>query len=454
MRFLRAAAACLAALLVSCDGRTPLGQPAPAGEDGAAVPSGDGAPAGDGGDGSRADAGGDVTETVEVSADAAEHEVGVRPPVLRKTWPEVPRPSFPLPAAGQVIRIPGGTLLRGSAVDDNQRDQFAENDLIETKLESFEMDALPHPNAPGAPFTTGLSRSEAEARCAAQGKRLCTEIEWEWACKGPDHRRYPSGNLHDPVDYPAADLALPVSPLGVFAMGRVLEWTAGAWGTDPDQVERVALRGFAADELTAGRRLGPENGRRCAKRWHRTAEAADETVGFRCCRGTPNTEACFLERPRPAHSVYTNIKPDKFSRVIRQVPELSMIHDNPHMFSDGDIRAVLARRSTDRQALARQGIHFTWKPVRWIPRQGTELWVAVGRSRRHSFIIALHEAVDNEVYVHGSALVLFEQAAPLALAWREGHRDELYWAPCWGCRDGGTVAWDDEKNEVVITHKW
>ncbi|HUT76347.1 MAG TPA: hypothetical protein VM285_01595, partial [Polyangia bacterium] len=246
----------------------------------------------------------------------------------------------------------------------------------------------------------------------------------------------------------------PASPTGVFAMGRLLEWTASAWGLDPDQVERVALRGYSGDELTAGRLLDPANGRRCAKRWHRPADAADPAAGFRCCRGAANAEPCFIERARPAHSLYANIKPDKFAKVLSQVPELSMIHDNPHMFSDGDIRAVLARRSTDRQALARQGIHFTWKPVRWIPRQGTELWVAVGRSNRHSFVVALHESVDNEVYVHGSVLVLFEQAAPLALAWREGHRDELYWIPCWGCRDGGTVAWDDEKNEVVITHKW
>jgi hypothetical protein len=316
------------------------------------------------------------------------------------------------------------------------------------------MDALPHPNAPGKPFTTGVTRAEAEALCAGQGKRLCTEVEWEWACKGPDNRRYPSSNVHDETDYPADDQLAPASPTGVFAMGRLLEWTASAWGLDPDQVERAALRGYAPGELTAGRLLGPGNGRRCAKRWHRPAAAAEPAIGLRCCRGAVNAEPCFIERARAAHSLYTNIKPDKFAKVLSQVPELSMIHDNPHMFSDGDIRAVLARRSTDRQALARQGIHFTWKPVRWIPRQGTELWVAVGRSNRHSFVVALHEAADNEVYVHGSVLVLFEQATPLALAWREGHRDELYWVPCWSCRDGGSIAWDDQKNEVVITHKW
>ncbi len=153
-------------------------------------------------------------------------------------------------------------------------------------------------------------------------------------------------------------------------------------------------------------------------------------------------------------ALYANMKPDKFADVIRSIPEIQAVHDNPHMFSDGDVRAVLARRQSDRKALAQQGIHFRWKPVRWIPRQGMELWVAVGRSNRHSFIVALHEVEDNEKYVHASSLILWNQPAPLALAYREGHRDELFWAPCWGCRDGGSVTFDDETNEVIITHKW
>jgi len=148
------------------------------------------------------------------------------------------------------------------------------------------------------------------------------------------------------------------------------------------------------------------------------------------------------------------MKPDKFAQVIRSIPELSMIHDNPHMFSDGDVRTVLARRSHNREELSRDGIHFRWKPLRWIPRQGTELWVAVGRSNRHGFVVALHETKDNEEYVLASSLIIWDNPAPIALAYREGHRDQVFWAPCWGCRDGGTIEWDDAKNEVIITHRW
>ncbi|MCP4600693.1 MAG: SUMF1/EgtB/PvdO family nonheme iron enzyme [Proteobacteria bacterium] len=359
------------------------------------------------------------------------------------------RPSFPKPRPGQMVAIPEGRLLGGSPPQDVLRVQYAENDMMPHEMTPFEIDTLPYPGDPNRAYLTGVTRAEAEQICAETGKRLCTELEWEWACKSADNRRYPTGNSHDDKAYPESDPWLPASPFGVFAMGRILEWTSSSWGIDPTQIERGVARGYGE-----GLEETPKRGRRCAKRWRRMPDGTHPLLGFRCCRGKVNKAACFIERIRPAHSIYNNIKPDKFSAVIRSIPELAAVHDNPHMFSDGDVRAVLARRQSDREALARQGIHFRWKPMRWIPRQGTELWVVVGRSNRHSFIAALHEVEDNKKYVHASSLILWNQPIPLALAYREGHRDDLYWAPCWGCRDGGAITYDDEKNEVIITYKW
>ncbi|MDD5308177.1 MAG: SUMF1/EgtB/PvdO family nonheme iron enzyme [Deltaproteobacteria bacterium] len=373
-----------------------------------------------------------------------------RPPAFpSRLEVDVPRPSFPSPKAGQMIKVAAGTLLVGSAPDDNLRDQTAEVDLVPSPMTPFEIDALPSPNDPRQPFKTGVSQAEAQSLCAAGGKRLCTEIEWERACKGDAERRFPTSNRYDPTAYPQEQPWQPASPLGVFAMGRLAEWTASPWGDEPDQVGRVAVRGWAEGEDAR-----PDRGRRCARRWHRTPEIAEPTLGFRCCRGEPNKAKVVIEGPRPPISLYTNMKPDKFARVIRDIPELAAVHDNPRMFSDADIRAVLAKRESNRDELTEKGVHFEWKPLRWIPKQGMELWVAVGRSDRHSFVVALHETVDNEKYVHASSLVLWNQPLPLALAYKEGHRGQLFWLPCWGCRDGGTIEFDEAKNEVIITHKW
>jgi hypothetical protein len=398
--------------------------------------------------------GGDKSEDSAPGDEAAESELlrdegSARPSVQTADEAVLSKPDFQRPTPGEMIGIPGGTLKAGSPPQDRLRVDWAEMDMVQIEMTPFEIDAMPYPNDAERPFLTGITRSEAAQYCEEQGKRLCTELEWEWACKSGDARRYPSGNIYNPESYPESDRLLPASPFGVFAMGRLLEWTSSPWGSETDQLGRGAAKGYAD-----GFEVSAIRGRRCATRWRRMLDGVSPSLGFRCCRGTENSAVVEIEPPRPPFSLYKTMKPEKFANIIRSIPELAAVHDNPHMYSDADIRTVLARRNSDREDLAKQGIHFRWKPMRWIPRQGMELWVAVGRSNAHGFVVALHEVKDNEEYAHASSLILWDQPAPLALVYRKGHRDELYWAPCWNCRDGGTVTFDDEKNEVIITHRW
>ncbi len=72
-----------------------------------------------------------------------------------------------------------------------------------------------------------ISRNEAESACKASGKRLCTEAEWEKACKGPRVTQWPYGKAH--VAGACNDAG--VSPLNHYygERGGVPE-TAYGWG--------------------------------------------------------------------------------------------------------------------------------------------------------------------------------------------------------------------------------
>jgi formylglycine-generating enzyme required for sulfatase activity len=105
-----------------------------------------------------------------------------------------------------------------------------------------------------------VSWTQAKGVCEQQGKRLCLETEWEFACEGPQLLPYPTGYDRDPklcnfdkdplldregklldLREPEAELERCVSPFGVRNMsGNVDEWvwrdrTWGEW--------RSALKG-------------------------------------------------------------------------------------------------------------------------------------------------------------------------------------------------------------------
>ena len=155
-----------------------------------------------------------------------------------------------------------------------------------------------------------ISEVQASAACVAAGKRLCTDVEWLRACRGPSSTTYPYGNSHiagacndvratNPVlDYfgagatfDATELNHPclnqlrpglsragaqaacTGPEGVFDMaGNLDEWTSDPAGT---------FRGgdYVDDTL---------NGSGCL--YTTTAHDAgyhDYRTGFRCCADMP-----------------------------------------------------------------------------------------------------------------------------------------------------------------------
>ncbi|WP_437669385.1 SUMF1/EgtB/PvdO family nonheme iron enzyme [Sorangium sp. So ce131] len=62
---------------------------------------------------------------------------------------------------------------------------------------SFCMDRYEYPNVPGELPRTLTSWEQAADLCAAQGKRLCTEAEFNFACEGPEQLPYAYGYERD-----------------------------------------------------------------------------------------------------------------------------------------------------------------------------------------------------------------------------------------------------------------
>ncbi len=124
---------------------------------------------------------------------------------------------------------------------------------------------------------TQVGWHDAGAICQGRGLRLCTDVEWEQACRGPSQASFPYGSSYDPARcntggkaltgaiLPAGELVRCRSASGAYDMsGNVAEWTQSG-----------AQRGGSV-------LLAPPNGR-CSHAVHMADPRGAADVGFRCC---------------------------------------------------------------------------------------------------------------------------------------------------------------------------
>lgn len=337
------------------------------------------------------------------------------------------------PLKGEQLHIPPSTFQAGTVPGEYPRDPALEQRLTQVTLGAFRIDRLPYPNDPALPPVRGLTQGEAAERCAAENKRLCTELEWELACKGPASLPFATGKDWNTAC--AAPEAHCDSPFKVLGLGRNLEWTASTLGAG-DEAKAIA-RGTTSTANAVDHR--------CA---HRTAlnptERKDEMT-FRCCGGAPN--AAKLTSATLGTAFRTIQLPiAKLAALLASDPHTAVLTE-PAYFKEPDAtRTVLSRGNGDTQ-----GFSFTVTPLLWNPDLGTEFVIATGRAKNDlSFVVALLVVADDQYRVV-SSLILRDEPGPVALAYSNDIRPRLHFSGCWGCPgENGKILYR-KPDAVVIT---
>jgi sulfatase modifying factor 1 len=270
----------------------------------------------------------------DASRDAGTPPTGVEVDDDAFVWPLASAETAPaVPPRKGMVFIPAGTLVAGTAKDKIPRLADQELAAEPISMHGFYVDEYAFPNEAGAIPKTGLNRDEAAVLCSMQGKRLCTELEWERACKGPSNTTYEYGEQYRPAECatggatrltPSALRVMCKSGFGIHDLhGGPWEWTSSSWQRGGDAAAGVLRGGNAeAGELVS----------RCANAMPLTPRLRRTDVGARCCAGDPNDAEVKLVvgrgKPLEAHTPDGDLRA-AFGAAIRDKAQLDLPADLP-----------------------------------------------------------------------------------------------------------------------------
>ncbi len=205
--------------------------------------------------------------------------------------------------------IPKGSMIVGRMHGENSKVAQPTEPLAQVaQVGSFYIDLFEFPNEVGAFPVVNKSRAEAEAQCATRGKRLCSAMEWERACKGPEMDTYGYGTSYvaatcgsqpggdkdrdDHLDRASGSFEGCKSGWGVYDLsGGAMEWVARS-GSDP------RLGHHKGGKLTQ-----PEQGFRCAFVTEVRVTDTNRATAFRCCMDDDGQLPIDPSAPPPAPAV-------------------------------------------------------------------------------------------------------------------------------------------------------
>lgn len=318
-----------------------------------------------------------------------------------------------------IVHVPVGAFKAGSSPLEPGRHPETEPWPHSLTLGPFRIDrhprAVPEPTAAGGTkggVRPGFAFEEAQVVCAEGGGRLCTEVEWERACKGPQSSVYAGGD--SPCTGPSC-----VSGYEVEGLGAGLEWTSSSFESRSPFRGQHVLRGSPHGAAPAERR--------CARRLaDGETTVASEPVTFRCCYGAPNAQrlkdpeekVAFREVDLPLSELGSLLGASERTKELTQ--DLAYFHEDA-------ASTVLARGPGDTMGFA-----LTTRAVVWSPAQGVEILVVAGRSgARTAFVVAYFTAGSERVLA--GSFIMKNEPGPIALAYATSIRPRMHFSGCWGC---------------------
>lgn len=316
------------------------------------------------------------------------------------------------PIKEAIAHVPVGKFLAGSLPGEPGRNPELEPIQSEYELGPFRIDAYPYPGDPAQGPRLGVTQTEAQAICAQKNGRLCTEMEWERACRGPGSAVYPTGSEPCPKDNSTC-----LSGFDVARMGSLPEWTASTFGKGSDQKGEVVTRGAPSDSKA--------NERRCARRTVTKKEDQAE-VGFRCCYGAPNAASLFEPKLGDPYREL-EISREELSALLKTDERTRELARDVTVF-----RPEAARTVVDRGPGDTMGFTFTTGALEWQPARGSRFLVVAGRSGKRTSFVLSYFIAGNTKKLAGS-FIMENEPGPIALAYADSIRPRLHFSSCWGC---------------------
>lgn len=221
-----------------------------------------------------------------------------------------------------MVWVPRGPLVAGTPEGSLPRAPDEEVPGEQVILKGYYIDVFPYPNEEGAIPLTNVDQATASKLCSERGKRLCSELEWERACKGPNNHRYEYGESYRAERCGTGALSV-MRPTGIrvacrsdFGVrdlhGGAWEWTASNWGRGTSGGLVTVRGGNSADGEIVGR---------CANGRSERPTTENGAIGFRCCAGPPNTVEVALDIKRgPSLELLRRIDKPQLAQILDALP--------------------------------------------------------------------------------------------------------------------------------------